>query len=127
MGIVKVLSLKAVIAMFLLGCSDVTKSTWSHELDVFFSNTERLGETGILQGYLTSDGRLWLYKEDAYIQRLNHSMQLVGLPSELLQACSGQFVTIEGRLTQVNPIKISDITALVPLNRVSGCSLRDSG
>ena len=33
-----------------------------------------VGQSGALHGYLTKDGRLWLYKDDAEIQRLSHSV-----------------------------------------------------
>lgn len=118
----RICSLVCITAVFALGCTEKESSTrWTNEFDVLFSGERFLGQSGSVQGYLTEDGRLWLYKEDANIQRLEHAMQLEGLPEDVVKACSKQFVTIYGKLVQARPVVIEDIQKVTPLNADSAC------
>ncbi|WP_126777836.1 hypothetical protein [Aliidiomarina sanyensis] len=109
MKLKKRLSLIVIFMTFVIGCSDQDAPTWSNDFAILFTESGEVGQSGALHGYLTKDGRLWLYKDDAEIQRLSHSVQLKGLSAEVLEACQDKYVTIFGTIAQTSPVIIDNI------------------
>lgn len=114
--IIRIIALFFVIAIIGLtqACSGTKPQSWSSELNLLFAAELYIGKTGIVQGYLTDDGRLWLYKEDFEINRVEHSLVIEGLSEDILRSCSDEFVTVYGRLLKAHPVIIGEIEGVVP-------------
>ncbi|RUO18167.1 hypothetical protein CWE08_11825 [Aliidiomarina iranensis] len=110
-----------------VGCAEKMPQTWPNEVVLLFNSESYVGSRGEVVGYLTEDSRLWLYPEDAKIQRIENSAKLQGVPEEVLTGCSNQFVRVRGTLIQAHPVVLGEITSLVPNEQSDMCTPLESG
>lgn len=90
-------------------------------LEIWAAKESQIGYQVLLEGYLTPDGLLWTYEEDARLHRTGNSIQLVGLTDENLASCSREYTTVTGQLKSIEPLTVGNIGAITIKGSTNAC------